>query len=313
MSSRSILLLALLSLLISPGIAQESSCEEGQVCSPETPVCGTASYCVTSTPFYQRGGSAQAYTPDAPRKSQVCDANLQSPYKAATWPFGRSSKRQAPQVTVNLHLYECSGSVLQNKDQWYAKNKDQCCCVPLADNDSIQIEVWQAKPNGRYSSLSSNDGICRATLEGTSFTTLAPGSTGILGGLGPGGWDLMPFGTPAIHMLFSSQDHQPLLLHVPVVLDRKLESRSFFGPDWRGPAHVTQKIREQKYAIEKWVVTDDGSIILDINVYLNAAAQGEPVDLSKTLCPSTLYGSPTSFFLEPIAVCARSMLDFFEL
>lgn len=305
-NSRYVLFLTLLTLLIShTAIAQEATCEEGPGCTEELPiVCGVSSHCVTSNPFYQRGGSAQAYTPGAPVKSSVCDPNLKSSYKASTWPFGRKTHRKAPKVTVNIHLYECSST--------RERRKNKCCCAPLSDSSSVKIEVWQAQPNGRYSSLSKNDGICRATLEGSSFTTLAPGSTGILGGLGPNGLDFMPYGAPTIHMLFTSSDHQPLLVHLPIVLDRKLEARSFFGPDWRGPAYLTKKILDQKYSIQDWMVVKADSIVLDLNIYLNKVLE-PPVDISKTLCPSTFYGSPSSFFLEPIAVCAPSILDFFEL
>lgn len=303
MNHRYLVLLTFICLLVSPRWA-ESICEEGQVCHQDLPtVCGVPSRCSTSSPLYRRGGSAQAYVPGAPVKASVCDVDLKSSYKASTWPFGRTTKRRAPKVTVNLQLYECSSTTQMRKQQ--------CCCVPIVDTEGVQIEVWQAKPNGRYSSLSMKDDVCRATLDGTSFTTLAPGSTGIMGGLGPAGWDFMPYGAPAIHMLFTSIDHQMLLVHLPMVLDRKFEPRSFFGPDLRGPAYVTQKIRGHSYSIEEWFVEGE-SIEVDVNIYLTKGF-GSQSDMSKTLCPSSLYGSPASFFLEPIAVCAPSMLDFFEM
>ena len=303
MSYRYLLLLTSISLLVSPRIA-ESVCDEGQVCPENLPtVCGVPTRCSTSSPLYRRGGSAQAYVPGAPIKDSVCDVGLKSSYKASTWPFGRKTKRRAPKVTVNLQLYGCS-STMQSR-------KKQCCCLPILDTEGVQIEVWQAKPNGRYSSLSMKDDVCRATLDGTTFTTLAPGSTGIMGGLGPAGWDFMPYGAPVIHMLFTAADHQMLLVHLPMVLDRKFEPRSFFGPDLRGPAYVSHKIRGQSFSIEEWVVEDD-AIEMDVNIYLTKKS-GPPPDKLKTLCPSSFYGSPTSFFLEPIAMCAPSMLDFFEM
>ncbi|KAI2506616.1 hypothetical protein MHU86_7826 [Fragilaria crotonensis] len=271
MNRRSLLFVTFISVLISPGIA-ESICEEGRVCQQHPPVCGVPSRCSTSNSLYQRGGSAQAYVPGAAVKTSVCDANLKSTYKASTWPFGRKSKRKAPKVTVNLQLYECS-STTETK-------KKQCCCVPIVETEGVQIEVWQAKPNGRYSSISKRDDVCRAILDGTSFTTLAPGSTGIMGGLGPAGWDFMPYGAPAIHMLFTSEHHH-ILVHLPIVLDRKFEPRSFFGPDLRGPAYVTQKIRGRSYSIEEWVVEGD-SIELDVNIYLTKVDGSQP-DKSKAL------------------------------
>jgi hypothetical protein len=68
-------------------------------------------------------------------------------------------------------------------------------------------------------------------------------------------------------------------------------------------------------------------IEVNVNVYLtrlprppsssSSTATSEKADgssVSSSLwCPSLLYGLPSSFFLEPIAVCARPLLDFFAL
>jgi hypothetical protein len=282
-------------------------CEDGKTCELESapPLCDENSRCMTNQPFYRRGGSAQSYTPDAPIKNTICDYDLKSTYNPSTWPFGRKSKRTVPKLKFHLQLFQCK-STISERDK-------KCCCTPIIDVEDIKIEVWQAKPNGQYSSISKRNGICRATLNSTTFTTLAPGSSGILGGLGPNGWDFMPYGVPAIHLLFTSRksNYHPLLIHLPILLDEKQEPRSFFGPDFRGPAYVTPRNRGHMYSLEAWGMSND-TIEWDVNVYLNEA-NGQVRDISQTLCPSSLYGTPSSFFLEPISICAPSLLAFFDL
>lgn len=302
------------------GKEEDGTCSAPAEKRPPPPICGSDSRCsATATPFYQRGGTAQAYKPNAPVKSSVCDSD-RTRYKASTWPHGRSNQRTAPTVTVQLNLYECLS--YESMDKKTRTKTEECCCT-RTDDTGIQIEVWQTQPNGRYSSLTpgTDDGVCRATLPGTQFSTVAPGSTGILGGLGPHGWDIGPYGPPSIHILTSSAEHDPLLVHVPMTLDRAtLESRSFFGPDWRGPAYVTTKVpaEQQSFSIEKWTVVGDDKDAIDmtVNLYLTTSDDDDdgPTDIRNALCPSSSwYGSPSSFFLEPISVCAPSLLDFFPM
>jgi hypothetical protein len=340
---RSVTLMALLSVLVvTNAVAQE--CVDGdETCSAAAPtkkkvpapVCGSTARCsAAATPFYQRGGSAQTYKPKAPVKSTVCGDTSATRYKAATWPYGRSNHAAAPNVTVHLKIYECATTVVvetenakKEKKKKSAPPEEQCCCTPiLASENDIQMEVWQTQPNGLYSSLTPGkaEGVCRATLPSgtTSFTTLAPGSTGIFGGLGPPGFltDIGFYGPPVIHMLITSpsKNHEPLLLHLPMTMDRKtLHPKQFFGPDWRGPAHVTQNIKpkDQAFALEEWAVhKDDDRLDVTVKVFLTRATEAaESTSLQDTMCPSSWYGSPSSFFLEPIAVCAPSLLDFFPM
>mmetsp|Transcript_10828 Transcript_10828/g.17946 ORF Transcript_10828/g.17946 Transcript_10828/m.17946 type:complete len:390 (-) Transcript_10828:60-1229(-) len=331
--------------------------EDGTCVNPSAPICGDLARCSTTKPFYQRGGTAQAYKPNAPLKNTVCDNDNDSSsrYKAATWPYGRSNQRTppAPNVTVHLKLYDCrrstsTSATTTNSRSWSKpkETKDDCCCTPIdidiidtsnTRNNDIQLEVWQAQPNGRYSSLTKgkDEGICRATLlppsssnttTQYSFTTVAPGSTGILGGLGPHGWDMGPYGPPVMHVLVSSSSkYHPLLVHIPMTLTRSsLQSRHFLGPDWRGPAHVTPsklKTEQQSFSMDDWIVVDDNQIDMTVTLYLTAVSSEEQQQqqstddtvLEQALCPSSWYGSPTSFFLEPIAVCAPSLLDFFPM
>jgi len=195
---------------------------------------------------------------------------------------------------------------------------NQCCCVASQDHH-VKLEVWQTRPNGLYSSVTPNleEGICRATVPITNskavFTSLAPGSTGILGGMGPSSWDFMPYGAPVINMLLSGSNyHEPLLINIPIVFDNKLQPTNFFGPDFRGSAWTTRKSRTASYQIQSWNTDSEGqSIEIHLNVFMTATNSSTP--LQNRLCRSKFFISPSSFFNAPIAVCAPFLLDFFEL
>jgi hypothetical protein len=153
--------------------------------------------------LYRHSGSAQAYKANVPIKSAVCNVESATNYyhKVASWPVSRRSSRAAAIMTLEVDLWSCKTT----------ESQDDCCCQTLVLNetDTASVEVWQTRPDGTYASLRKNvdEGDCRAqaSLEhGQStalFETLAPGSTGILGGLGPSNWDFMPYGRPVIHIL----------------------------------------------------------------------------------------------------------------
>lgn len=251
--------------------------------------------------LYRHGGSSQAYAPNAPVKSVVCEDEGRK-HKVATWPISRSTRRSAPKLLVRAHLWSCSAD-------------EGCCCEHYAGN-ATKVEIWQARSDGTHSTLTSGNGDCRATVlpneDGqVEFTTVAPGSTGGLGGLGPRGWDLAPYGPPLLHMLVTADNHQPLLIHIPILPRSKtLEQRRFWGSDWRG--HEGKKTTEvDAFNITSWTVTGEASMQLELNVFLTRGDSSQ--DLTKQLCPSFLYALPSSFFVEPIAVCAPSLLDFFPL
>lgn len=283
-------------------VQEASKCKENGECPSYNGNCKVPlSRCATPASLYSRGGSAQAYKPHAPVKSEVCK-HTTTKHRMATWFLRRSSWRSAPQIKVHLKLHECTGI-----------KESQCCCTPRGKDD-LKIEVWQTKPDGSYSSITPGreEGFCRATLEDLSFTTLAPGSTGIFGGLGPSGWDFAPYGPPVINMLFSTEDYEPQLVHLPIVLDKDLQSRHFSGPDWRGPGLVTYKQLDEKFSITKWKVYENDKIEIDVNIYLIATKSSDR-SLTSWMCPSKFYGLPSSFFLEPISVCASYLLDYFPL
>jgi hypothetical protein len=191
-----------------------------------------------------------------------------------------------------------------------------CCCETLSET-TAKAEVWQARPDGTYSSLQRGNGDCRATVvpqngSQLEFTTMAPGSTGALGGLGPSGWDVPPYGPPLVHLLVTASHHQPLLIHVPIIPQGKtLEQCGFWGGDWRGHAGKRKSVMNA-FNVTSWEVTGDATEIkVEMDVFLTKG--GSPQDLAKELCPSFLYGAPSSFYVEPIAVCAPFLLNFFPI
>jgi hypothetical protein len=113
-----------------------------------------------------------------------------------------------------------------------------------------------------------------------------------------------------IHFLVRVQGHAPLLVDLPILFNPKtLEPRKFFMGDFRGAAWTRGKRREKPMVIRSWnadIVQKE--IALEIDVYLQASDSDQPA-----FCPTYMYGLPSSFFLEPMTVCAPSMLDFFAL
>jgi len=304
----------LLCIIAAISLAQEQqgiTCEtdDGMTCRPGTAaavssVCGVdTELCqADKSSLYSHGGSAQAYVANAPVKSVVCEEKG-SKHKVATWPISRSTRGSAPKLLIRANFWSCTST------------ENECCCENLVENIA-KAEVWQARPDGTYSSLQSGNGDCRATVVPQNdgrleFTTMAPGSTGALGGLGPSGWDVAPYGQPTVHMLLTTENHEPLLIHVPIVPHgTTLEERSFWGGDFRGHASK-RRAKANAFKVKSWEVVGDAEIQLELDVFLTRGSSSK--DLAKDLCPSLLYGTPGSFFVEPIAVCAPSLLNFFPL
>ncbi|GAX09497.1 hypothetical protein FisN_6Lh115 [Fistulifera solaris] len=253
--------------------------------------------------IYSNGGSAQAYKPHQPEKNEICNPLLyeSSRYRTATWPFfSFSSSARPPQLNLTIQPWRCEEST---------------CCE--WQNSNVTLEIWQTRPDGTYSSLrpGQQEGDCRARQQGNTltFTTVAPGSTGSLGGLGPYGYDLAPYGPPVLHILAQHPGMEPLLLNLPILTQRTtLESKPFHYSDWRGAAWTQPQVDVAPYHIALWEPNiAENSIDIHLDVYLQP--QKDRVFLTKKLCRSWIYGLPSSFFVEPISVCAASMLDFFAL
>lgn len=274
------------------------------------------------TSVYKDGGSAQAYKPDAPFKSVVCDAEVakERRYRVASWPLRRSNyKSAAPLVEFRGRIWTCSGD--ENKQE------EECVASPLSDGASAEttVEVWQARPDGSYSSLAPgyDEGECRSTLSldpsssaEFRFHTVAPGSSGSLGGLGPSGYDFPPYAPPAIHLLIRTPGYDAMLIDVMFMP----EGRTFRGGDWRGHGWVgSGASSDMRYEVST-MDGNDGSMAVEAEFFLTTrlfAEDGENEDtrsIDEELCQSRLYGfRPKSFFTEPIAVCAPSLMDYFDL
>jgi hypothetical protein len=311
-------------LLLVSAVPAEDSCDaEGSCGTSDGPgptvhsshSSSTSGVCGGSNYLYGDGGTAQAYKPGAPLSSVVCRPEMAHDFKyqAASWPFSRRSLRKgsAPSLDVTLNIWECKSS-----------EDNECSCQRLKGaavrNASSVVEVWQTLPDGQYSPLRPSVASleeCRAQVPFTekgvaSFSTVAPGSTGIMGGLGPGGWEWNPYGPPVIHLLVQVAGHTPLLLDLPVLPHAKtLEQRTFSIGDFRGAAWVQQRPKEVPMKITSWKPNvKDNRISLEVDIYVQQSSE----DMVQ-LCQSAIYGFPSSFFLEPIAVCAPSLLDFFAL
>ena len=269
---------------------------------------------VPPTSLYTSGASAQTYKAGAPIKTTICDTNDESKqktkYRVARWPLSRRSYPSPPVVKIVAKIHSCFAT---------GTNTNTCASNP-ADKSPLTVEAWHARPDGTYSSLRSGveEGECRSTIdvrEDGSFQieTLAPGSVGIFSGIGPRGMDLPPYGPPVINFFIRSQGHSPLLVNIPV------SAKSFYGPDLRGPVMVGSRDGKggTSAQISSWNVEENGDISLSIDFFLAARSGDGSIDdftsLSEMFCNSWFHGTPASFFLEPIAVCAPSILDFFEL
>ncbi len=137
--------------------------------------------------LYQSQATAQAYKPNSPESTSLCFQPRRRS-KVATWPYSRS--RSLPvNLKLVVRLWSCP----------YLDGNSQNCRNMLGDSYSNQhnltLEIWQARPDGTYSSLTGDDYDCRARIVPNSLDasssvlidTFAPGSTGCLGGLGPKG------------------------------------------------------------------------------------------------------------------------------
>lgn len=331
---------------LASALSQAQTCGEDGTCSDSRLKCSLPrSFCEQDTAkrkaltIYGHGGTAQAYLPGAPISTTVCDAALYqtSRHRVAGWPLTRTSHRSAPRVALRIHLWSCQDSGAFDKKDDKDVDPKKCCCDTLKaerrvgespSEPAATIEIWHARPDGSYSSLRGGTdelsrGDCRTRVHlergssSVSVNTVAPGSTGSLGGLGPNRWDFPPFGPPVVHVLVSAPGHATLLLDIPFLFNRKTlnQKASMLGGDWRGSAWMRESCEDKPHDVRKWVANPtENRIDVDLNVYLTRVPERD-VGGSATslLCPSMLYGLPSSFFFEPIAVCARPLLDYFAL
>ena len=314
----------------------------------------------THTWIYSEGGTAQAYKQNAPIKKTICEAEsireTKMRHKVATWPYSRSNRKVLPELKIKLNLLLCSDGQKPNQPPANeeateegsvpADQDSNCCCHPLlaGSGANATIEIWQTRPDGTYSSLrqGNEEGDCRAKWivtgseedatqglfgsdsipQAVEFTTMAPGSTGSLGGLGPNHWEFSPYGPPAVHILVrpGMDGVRPLLVDVPVSMHHKtLQQREFTWRDWRGPSWVKSKGNpdQPSFNITSWEEDlETLSVSMGVDLFLREDKEFSAAYTSTTsnlMCPSLFYGLPSSFFLEPISMCGRYMLDYFDL
>jgi len=269
--------------------------------------------------LYRSGsGSAQAYKPHAPIKNRVCDHEVGQGriYRVASWPLRRSGyKEAAPSVEFRGRFWVCSSS-----DKGINSDERSCEAFPISPELAVDttLEVWQARPDGTYSSLAPgrDEGECRATIvplkDGTfGFKSVAPGSFGALGGLGPSNFDLPPYGPPSVSLLVRAPGYETMLATVALMP----RGSNFRGGDWRGPSMVgarTISSGSKEYLQYITKSQDDGTVLVEVDIFLKAL-EHEKQELEAQMCPSWMYGLPSSFFTEPIAICAPYLLDFFNL
>lgn len=323
------------------------------------PICGISpSFCDAKAHnwIYQQGGTAQAYKPDAPISKTICDPeevrSKKMRHKVATWPYSRSGRKNPPELKVKLNLLRCSNDHSMSErtqaeeateeTQVVEESLEGCCCNPLIPSGSQEnatIEVWQSRPDGTYSSLrqGSDNGECRAKWIATGspdvdhvldppstieFQTMAPGSTGVMSGLGPDGWEFYPYGPPVLHVLVRPgvDGISPLLVDIPLPVHHKtLQERPFTWTDWRGPSWMKAKGHPEQPAfnVTSWEAdVDNNSVSISVDLFLHDDKDyslSYAAATSKLMCPSLFYGLPSSFFLEPISVCGKYLLDYFDL
>eukprot|EP00571_Detonula_confervacea_P003841 CAMPEP_0172321050 /NCGR_PEP_ID=MMETSP1058-20130122/42092_1 /TAXON_ID=83371 /ORGANISM="Detonula confervacea, Strain CCMP 353" /LENGTH=368 /DNA_ID=CAMNT_0013036437 /DNA_START=182 /DNA_END=1285 /DNA_ORIENTATION=+ len=216
--------------------------------------------------FYHQGMSAQAYKPNAPVKSNVCqvvqvnqtnsgDGDSNIPYNVAHWSFWRSSYNDVVPLVVHGNIYSC-GSSSSSPQQ------------PLSSSNALTMEVWQPRPDGTFSSLRPGveEGVCRASVPlvtkrindfsniigQVQYETLAPGSPGIFGGLVPGSSrDYPPYGPGAIHMYLNVEGYYPILGQLDMnelenwMLQDSDDQFRFKGSDMR--PHATKRRKNDDY------------------------------------------------------------------
>mmetsp|Transcript_21656 Transcript_21656/g.35440 ORF Transcript_21656/g.35440 Transcript_21656/m.35440 type:complete len:336 (+) Transcript_21656:103-1110(+) len=287
------------------------------------------------TSLYVGGeATAQAYKPNAPIKTSVCDESSSSEYnvhKVAHWSFWRSDYKDSVPIFIKGNLLSChSGD------------------AAAAIGNEATLEVWQPRPNGTYSSIRPGieEGDCRASVPITTttkyysdndsniatddinrigtveFETFAPGSIGILNGLVPSSSrDYLPYKPGAIHMFLNVEGYHPFLRElslselndwIPAKISKgrfKLSGGKSFSSNSDGIEilSVTPKSRPgYELAIE-----------VEINLFLvgnDKEAHGTIGDIfcSHNLQRGRLNWIPL-FFKEPISVCSAAYMDFFAL
>lgn len=295
--------------------------------------------------FYRQGMSAQAYKPNAPIKTNVCEFHPTNskdesnpPHNVAHWSFWRSTYKDVVPIVVHANVYSCGSP---SSPPPYSSS-----------SDAINLEVWQPRPDGSFSSLHAGveEGECRAsvpiiitntTMDNPNlvgqvhYETLAPGSTGVLGGLIPdSSRDYPPYGPGAIHMYLNMEGYHPSLvqLNMNELGDWMLQTdisggRRFRFKGWDVRPHASKSTTidgagGMDIQSVKRIERPGYDLALEVEVDLFIVTEngkeevGDVMEKSErdVFCSSHGYFNwISSFFKEPIAICFPSLLDFFAL
>jgi hypothetical protein len=294
--------------------------------------------CQPPPSLYSRGGTAVAYRTNARTQTNICsiEQQQQSKYKVASWFGRRATWNRAPRITLTVHVHACRRSPPLEENDDDAAAAATCACHKLDDDSSslVSVEVWQTRPDGTYPSLrqnnnndkASSEDECRTQQTGSSvtFETLAPGSVGSMGGLGPAGWEFGPYRPAVLHILVRGPPggYATTLVDLPIAVHPQTleQTNHFWGPDWSGTAWTRRKEAKQShtsstkmYQIVSWTARPTehrAEVVVDVFLPQSASTNNDDWSL---FCPSRWYGIPRSFFTEPITLCAPTILNFFPL
>ena len=274
------------------------------------------------------GATAQAYKPNAPMKTSVCDES--SPrdnnivHKVAHWSFWRSEYKDLVPIFIKGNILSCNDSVMAIKES------------------EITMEVWQPRPDGTYSSIRPGieEGDCRASVPITltesnssdeidtdtnrigtvEFETFVPGSIGLLNGLVPSSSrDYPPYKPGNIHMFLNMEGYQPSLIELSMnELNNFIPKKMSKGRFKLSGAKSANK----NDGIEILSVTPKSrpgyemAIEVELNLYL-LGNDTKTQDITNIFCSHKLLQGGLSriqsFFKEPISVCSAAYMDFFAL
>lgn len=315
----------------------------------ESKLCSSSTNLSTLDHFYDQGISTQTYKPNTPIKSTVCevddsDDNIQSTYNVAHWSFWRSSYTIIPKLVVTANIYSCGdvdNSISSSESSITSASNEE---AEEGDNGLITMEVWQPRSDGTYSSLRPGieEGDCRASvpiqqnhmntnnnnefsniLGYDHFSTLAPGSPGVLNGLIPhGSRDYPPYSKGNIKMYLKVDGYYPWLGQLSMnELDENKEYQRSVGMRPHDAKNNEKSGSGSGGGIDiKSVTQVSASLIqVEIDIFIEQRKPQEMTtssqDSSDIFCSSRgLFNWITSsFFKEPIAICFPSLLDFFQL
>jgi len=287
---------------------------------------------VDTSLFVGGEATAQAYKPNAPVKTHVCEESSSNGnnqlHKAAHWSFWRSDYKDNVPIFIKANLFSCNGGAAATRE-----------------NEEVTMEVWQPRPDGTYSSIRPGieEGDCRASVQiatttanneddslidtnriGTvEFETFAPGSIGILNGLvPPSSRDYPPYKPGAIHMFLNIDGYHPLLTQLSMSeLNDWIPYKISKGRFKLANGKKSFNNKDSGIEIQSVTPTSRSGYNLAIEVEVNFFLVGNGKETNDTIedifCSHSLHRGRLSwipsFFKEPISVCSAAHMDFYAL